>query len=1328
MWKEDINNTKTGPSPLTFKTPPTPSRPESATPLSKGNISPQAESVKDTKSAKKLLSSKGQVGKYARALYNTAKKEAKATGMSEKEAQAAGLEAVANRANEAPIVLTGEKSGVVGHLSQSVADALPGKHVGPIHVSEATLNSIEQKHGAQFRQLGFKDAGDFVGQVLNNFSAIYDAGGRAFDFVDRKTSPNRTVIAETRFDENSGQYEITSAYPRRADQYDKKTPLWERAQTSHSLTGAPRAISGQSGVSDANIPPQGNRVNAGSDTQGLTSDTRRRSMPLNVDDGTISTTARIGDLADKVAKLKQEIAQIKERYQGKLDDEKIRRILEKKGLKGKLEHAENQRKEARKIIKRLNAAAEAGNVGWNAHQEIKGILDQYDLKRRSKETLRQRAELEAYLLEDPEAAGSVNPKDMKYLGRFANLTLDQLRELGERIENIRARGVEERNLKLAVDKERQDNMAAEMLAALPKRKPQYGIVAGRDGLRKQYRGPMGLLRSAGDFVYAATLNLQRLMDYFDSGRGTFKGPWVRNWADKSNAARDEELRHRFRRTGSVEKTLKELGYRWRDFSEASSVPGVPVIDDKGARGMWTRENKMAVYLGMKDPGNARAILHGNFKILSSPKAAKEHVLNMLGNFNHELESDKVQALADDVVNSLFDRSPENLGNAKKKILDALGDKGQMLADMIPETFRYVNDPEGAAQAVIDSMTDKEKAAAEAFSKDFIGNRDRIEQAHIDTTGVGFGDVKHYFPMRRLEFNSSQGIIDPETAEAMAEGKMQGGQLGKAEHGFTIDRQNVPDKAQQPIRLDAAAVWREAVEDQEHWAAYGELLRDLRAALMMRNPVDPDMTLPKQIRLHFGDGAWKALVEHYNVMATGHAPVSDGPVDRYVKAISQNMNVAYLAYSPSVWVQQLTSLARFMHTSGPGWLTKSLAKFIQSPQAFIKDIHEKDPQMRDRVPDYILRELTNDGAWDRFISAGMIPISVFDKFTCAIGWQAAYDYQLSLGASIEEAIREAQRSVILTQSASYIKDVSPILRSGGAAPMLKFMRDRIQHAQLLIYESPQLARRTLEGDKGEGGGRGSEKARRAAWAGLAYLIMGQLLYGMVQRLVRGGPPDRDSGETVTDMVIDGVIGQALESIPIAGNTLENFRQGRYRGQGDFLSAPYVSMLRGFRGLSGALGDEEWDIDRATRGGLSLLEAAALMTGKIPFTAPRRLIHSGKLSYEGEITRALKTMIGMRNEDRFDKVASILSRERREFEERRRRGERIPASDRIRIAHRFAAYRRNIAEINRYIETQRRRADISESTKRARISNAEAGVRRIKESALARFDELLKRGRE
>ena len=154
-------------------------------------------------------------------------------------------------------------SGVVAHITPESASEMGLPHEGDFVVLESDLAPIEQKHGEQFRSLGFADARAFVNHVVEQVDAVYKGNGAdTYIFVRRGERRSGQVVTEFEAQYENGRYRVTTAHPVRNDYFKKKSPLWERAQSDHSASGTPGAVSGQSGVANnvSNAGPNSNNL------------------------------------------------------------------------------------------------------------------------------------------------------------------------------------------------------------------------------------------------------------------------------------------------------------------------------------------------------------------------------------------------------------------------------------------------------------------------------------------------------------------------------------------------------------------------------------------------------------------------------------------------------------------------------------------------------------------------------------------------------------------------------------------------------------------------------------------------------------------------------------------------------------------------------------------------------------------------------------------------------------------------------------------------------------------------------------------------------------
>ena len=140
--------------------------------------------------------------------------------------------------------------------------------------------------------------------------------------------------------------------------------------------------------------------------------------------------------------------------------------------------------------------------------------------------------------------------------------------------------------------------------------------------------------------------------------------------------------------------MKKLGLKPANlFNDAITIDGET----------FSYENVMAIYAGMKNEKNAKAILWGNFV--------------------------------------------QNLADTRKKY--ATPEEGMAAINKILE---FINQPENQ----------KYKTLADLIIQDFDENFDRINEAQIKNFNRGMNKEDNYVPMFRLRHQSSQGLINAET--------------------------------------------------------------------------------------------------------------------------------------------------------------------------------------------------------------------------------------------------------------------------------------------------------------------------------------------------------------------------------------------------------------------------------------------------------------------------------------------------------------------------------------------------------------------------------------
>ncbi|WP_027186073.1 hypothetical protein [Desulfovibrio inopinatus] len=161
-----------------------------------------------------------------------------------------------------------------GHINDEMAQAM-GSRPGPIRLQNGDEKfgavHIDQRHGPQIQQRGFKDTTGFISHITKNFNAIFKGNtDRHFVLTVRGNRIWPAAIVKMEYSPNGEFYKVVTASPVRKDQYlhpdgvHKKKLLWEGTQDPHRdhNSQTPGVISGQRSDVE-NITPDVDPVNDG---------------------------------------------------------------------------------------------------------------------------------------------------------------------------------------------------------------------------------------------------------------------------------------------------------------------------------------------------------------------------------------------------------------------------------------------------------------------------------------------------------------------------------------------------------------------------------------------------------------------------------------------------------------------------------------------------------------------------------------------------------------------------------------------------------------------------------------------------------------------------------------------------------------------------------------------------------------------------------------------------------------------------------------------------------------------------------------------------------
>lgn len=488
-------------------------------------------------------------------------------------------------------------------------------------------------------------------------------------------------------------------------------------------------------------------------------------------------------------------------------------------------------------------------------------------------------------------------------------------------------------------------------------------------------------------------------------------------------------------------------------------------------------------------------------------------------------------------------------------------------------------------------------------------------------------------MRRLEYTSKHGLVDAgEEAYAKGVAAQAGARKAGLEMGFlnprVIPGKEISEKHQAPVELGLLSIWNEQVNAMEHTAAFARIGPDLQTVFTenFEDGTGRSYDIPKLIREKFGSGAWKAVEDYINLVNQDSLTAGKNVFDRAANAMGKNMAYTYLAANVGTVLKQTTSIPRFLITAGPAQVGCAIGEYMLHPERFLEEVYALDPQMRNRVPNAFFSINQYDPTlmgdvrygYKKTMDALIAPVSYMDRAVAAIGWKATYNSNIKRGLSHDQAVRAAQRAVLLTQQAPMIKDAPIIWRQSGLARLLMiFTSDAAPMLGMTVYDLAQSIKR---GD------------HPASLRNIVALMTSAVL----MKALVDGMPDDDDDESWGEWVLSAFSRQALESIPLVGKELtsfwDSFSGGGYKGTTySAFVAPLSKLARGYDDMTAEDADEVspyTGMSKFERGAWNAIEGMSLLTTPLPVVGAKRLYQATQSAADGDLLRALQTIIGQR----------------------------------------------------------------------------------------------------
>ena len=366
----------------------------------------------------------------------------------------------------------------------------------------------------------------------------------------------------------------------------------------------------------------------------------------------------------------------------------------------------------------------------------------------------------------------------------------------------------------------------------------------------------------------------------------------------------------------------------------------------------------------------------------------------------------------------------------------------------------------------------------------------------------------------------------------------------------------------------------------------------------------------------GQPAATMIRQYFNLAATSDSLNAYNTLDGIAKVLARNMSVAYLCGNLGTMLKQIGSFPRVLVYAGPIATFNAIGEFMRHPKKFLAECYKIAPQLKNRQRDAFIDELIQGGRgnidlfYENFLKAASAPIGYSDRITSAIVFKAVYDANIKKGLSHNEAVREGERVVSLTQPATEVKDKPLIWQQNGYARLaMMFTTDMAQTFGETVYDLTQSIRR---GDVKES----------------FYRLIGLTLAAVMIKLLTSGLPDdiEDPGD-LAKWIASAFTEQEINSIPIIGKNavaLWDYKNGYFNSTDAFI-APFAKLAAGLHGIS--------DKDRKNneRAIFNLIEGGALLA-PFPATGLKRLWQAGKaLGHEGLIS-GLARAIGIQIQDK------------------------------------------------------------------------------------------------
>lgn len=460
---------------------------------------------------------------------------------------------------------------------------------------------------------------------------------------------------------------------------------------------------------------------------------------------------------------------------------------------------------------------------------------------------------------------------------------------------------------------------------------------------------------------------------------------------------------------------------------------------------------------------------------------------------------------------------------------------------------------------------------------------RLREAVIVTEDRDMGKEDNYTPMRRMERDYT-----PDERGMLSEMlQREHYKRGYAEKGMTLARKDIAEEFQKPIRLDAWTLLLEQIERQEHYIAFAEITKRMRAIVA-------DEGVRAALTETHSPAAWQWLRNYTDVVANPNIYKTWSQAENLARILRRHATIAFLSWKISTALKQVASISLYLPEAGHHLLAAGFeaATDWQKVREFVT---ARDPMVEFAALERELEEMRNakPGQYKdlvrQFGEAGLRGLMWFDAPTRTIGWYGVYLAEhakavadgLDAPAADKRATEAARLTTSRTQPGARAFQLPELYRSGEVYNLLLQFTNQLNKLwNMTTYDFAALVK--------------NEQYSRAAMLFAAVGIQAGLIWSITHRRIPDDPED------IEEIALEGLVGL----IPLVGNNIVAMQRGFGGGQVAAAEGAGAFAVNTYKALEGLVAEGDIDLKR--------LEAAyrgvAPVVG-VPYTGPKNLIEFG-----------------------------------------------------------------------------------------------------------------------